>query len=979
MRCSASSADGVGGREPRSWSMQCGAARASAPRGASVGETRRRGGARTASSRRRRAGFFTGAPVVKSASSRANPPWRQRLRPLKPRALLPPPLAHRPPPRRAAAAGFQSQRCSPPAAVATRSWSPTSSRRTPRRRRRSRGSRRSPRASRTRSGSTPPATSTRRSRSSTRCSSTRRPTSRRRTRRASRPRPAASSSRKSSRACRRAAEADRTALEEELAKASEAAPRPSASSCGATPRPRGRRRRRRRRRKEGGEGGGEGGEEGGGGGGGEGGEEDQTQGARAARAGQRGRVWASSRESPGDPRAGEGRPADRAAQGGRVGARPRVRRLRVPHGAARATPRRRSSARRNLRVELALQVDKARSEQEEGVGGGLPGAHRLPRFGEGLRGGGDAQATAAKAKRVVGGAGAPRRRARPRRPTGGEARRRPHAAAAAAARGSDRRRARRPPRRRPRAARPHRRRRARAALVASMAHRRGRVRRRRRRRVPAARRSRARPPPPRRRPRAPAPCSTWAASPPVVETRFGSCACAVGVGMWLGDQGGGGEGGRRARASPLAAAAWARLGARAPTGRGCTRARGAHRPPRAARGVARQGQRRDLEGGVREGGRRAPPLQGRPQELPGAGARGHGARDGLVQDRAAGRPPRREAVEGRGDDDYGTSLDADFEHLSNAVDHRPRAMPCRTERPPNARPPTETYLWRVPFVWSAPPTLLWCAVPVQSCVNYNECASRRREPARRRAGRRGAVCMGRVTGVRDESASAASARSWCAPRRGECVNALGRLISSGARERGQGGWGRARCGRAPPHNSRHARRRADPRSRPDSLPKIATSPLPSFLITSPRNSSPPSPLVSRRGRNFVQPGMSADPTLEFLTSELSKGPGRRRVHFAAAGRGAVARRGEDGVAADPVPRRADRERAPPPRTAPKITRGPLPAAPMPPLGTHRLRPARLSLQFSDEVLVTVAEVLPFLVDMVGDQSPRGRRAARPPY
>ena len=30
-----------------------------------------------------------------------------------------------------------------------------------------------------------------------------------------------------------------------------------------------------------------------------------------------------------------------------------------------------------------------------------------------------------------------------------------------------------------------------------------------------------------------------------------------------------------------------------------------------------------------------------------------------------------------------------------------------------------------------------------------------------------------------------------------------------------------------------------------------------------------SPSVARRGRNFVQPGMSADPTLEFLTSELS--------------------------------------------------------------------------------------------------------------
>ena len=56
---------------------------------------------------------------------------------------------------------------------------------------------------------------------------------------------------------------------------------------------------------------------------------------------------------------------------------------------------------------------------------------------------------------------------------------------------------------------------------------------------------------------------------------------------------------------------------------------------------------------------------------------------------------------------------------------------------------------------------------------------------------------------------------------------------------------------------------------------------------------------------------------------------------------------------------------------PKITRGSAPH-PAPPLGTHRSHArARLSLQFSDEVLVTVAEVLPFLVDMVGDCEPAG--------
>ena len=56
--------------------------------------------------------------------------------------------------------------------------------------------------------------------------------------------------------------------------------------------------------------------------------------------------------------------------------------------------------------------------------------------------------------------------------------------------------------------------------------------------------------------------STWVASPPVVETRSVLRVCAVGVGMWLGDQ----AAAAKAAAAPAlaaAAAAWARLCTRA--------------------------------------------------------------------------------------------------------------------------------------------------------------------------------------------------------------------------------------------------------------------------------------------------------------------------------------------------------------------------------------------------------------------------------
>ena len=156
-----------------------------------------------------------------------------------------------------------------------------------------------------------------------------------------------------------------------------------------------------------------------------------------------------------------------------------------------------------------------------------------------------------------------------------------------------------------------------------------------------ARRSRARLPSPRRRPACSGAVSTWVASPPVVETRSVLRVCAVGVGMWLGDQ----AAAAKAAAAPAlaaAAAAWARL---------CTRAdRSWATRARCSPSAARSSRRRSARATRRRAkvvcacGRRAGPLQGGgPQELPGAGACGHGARDGLVQDRAAGRSPRREA------------------------------------------------------------------------------------------------------------------------------------------------------------------------------------------------------------------------------------------------------------------------------------------------------------------------------------------------
>ena len=154
-------------------------------------------------------------------------------------------------------------------------------------------------------------------------------------------------------------------------------------------------------------------------------------------------------------------------------------------------------------------------------------------------------------------------------------------------------------------------------------------------------------------------------------------------------------------------------------------------------------------------------------------------------------------------------------------------------------------------------------------------------------------------------------------------------------------------------------------------------PCPNPRPTIPTRSSTPSPLtalplVSRRGRTFLQPGMSADPTLEFLTSELSSEDPSKCVECISRLQVVALSLGAEKTVSLLIPYLAAqtenvRRRLEPP---PKITRSAAPR-PAPPLGTHRSHARAPLLQFSDEVLVTVAEVLPFLVDMVGDCEPAG--------
>ena len=120
--------------------------------------------------------------------------------------------------------------------------------------------------------------------------------------------------------------------------------------------------------------------------------------------------------------------------------------------------------------------------------------------------------------------------------------------------------------------------------------------------------------------------------------------------------------------------------------------------------------------------------------------------------------------------------------------------------------------------------------------------------------------------------------------------------------------------------------------------------------------------------------MSADPTLEFLTSELSSEDPSKCVECISRLQVVALSLGAEKTVSLLIPYLAAqtenvRRRLEAP---PKITRSSAARR------ARRLRsaltaltPARLSLQFSDEVLVTVAEVLPFLVDMVGDCEPAG--------
>ena len=120
--------------------------------------------------------------------------------------------------------------------------------------------------------------------------------------------------------------------------------------------------------------------------------------------------------------------------------------------------------------------------------------------------------------------------------------------------------------------------------------------------------------------------------------------------------------------------------------------------------------------------------------------------------------------------------------------------------------------------------------------------------------------------------------------------------------------------------------------------------------------------------------MSADPTLEFLTSELSSEDPSKCVECISRLQVVALSLGAEKTVSLLIPYLAAqtenvRRRL---ESPPKITRSSAARR------ARRLRsaltaltPARLSLQFSDEVLVTVAEVLPFLVDMVGDCEPAG--------
>ena len=118
--------------------------------------------------------------------------------------------------------------------------------------------------------------------------------------------------------------------------------------------------------------------------------------------------------------------------------------------------------------------------------------------------------------------------------------------------------------------------------------------------------------------------------------------------------------------------------------------------------------------------------------------------------------------------------------------------------------------------------------------------------------------------------------------------------------------------------------------------------------------------------------MSADPTLEFLTSELSSEDPSKCVECISRLQVVALSLGAEKTVSLLIPDLAAqtenvRRRLEPP---PKITRSAAPR-PAPPLRAHRSLSRARSLQFSDEVLVTVAEVLPFLVDMVGDCEPAG--------
>ena len=118
--------------------------------------------------------------------------------------------------------------------------------------------------------------------------------------------------------------------------------------------------------------------------------------------------------------------------------------------------------------------------------------------------------------------------------------------------------------------------------------------------------------------------------------------------------------------------------------------------------------------------------------------------------------------------------------------------------------------------------------------------------------------------------------------------------------------------------------------------------------------------------------MSADPTLEFLTSELSSEDPSKCVECISRLQVVALSLGAEKTVSLLIPYLAAqtenvRRRLEPP---PKITRSAAPR-PAPPLRAHRSLSRARSLQFSDEVLVTVAEVLPFLVDMVGDCEPAG--------